>query len=160
MLWLVTFFPFLVFFLLVVVALQGGTPKPKQQPTLSNRQSQGKAQSKAGQGKAMGSGYSKTISDLEKNDGSKAELDFSDSNLGDSKLQKLGEALHKNTSVQASIALQAQNTNTQTRARTRPHVHACPFPSHSHTHTHALSLSLSFSLFSEPCERSTCLAPT
>ncbi len=47
----------------------------------------------------MGSGYSKTIQDLEKNDQGKAELDFTDSNLGDAKLQKVAEALHKNSYV-------------------------------------------------------------
>jgi hypothetical protein len=42
------------------------------------------------------SSYDKTIKDIEKNDVGNEVLDFSNQPLGDKKLQKMSESIHKN----------------------------------------------------------------
>eukprot|EP01147_Barroeca_monosierra_P009982 gene9982-2157_t len=56
----------------------------------------------------MGTGYSKTIKDLEKNDPTKSELIFTDTKLGETKLQKLAEGLHHNRTLRR---INLTNTN-------------------------------------------------
>jgi hypothetical protein len=70
--------------------------------------------------------------DVERNNPSHAELDFSNTPLGDKKLQKLSESIHRNTCVSFARATMSAASSPQTRPPAAQHTQGLESGQHQH----------------------------